>query len=58
MEIYDLPVLSTDMSFVRGLCEGVRLGIRAMAGFPSLQTLPHVFNLKMHGVTVFQQQSR
>ncbi|KAI9594045.1 XRN 5'-3' exonuclease N-terminus-domain-containing protein [Syncephalis fuscata] len=55
---YQLPVLSTDMNFVKGLCKGVRLGIKAMAGFPSLYTIPHVAALKLHGVTVFQQESR
>ncbi|KAI8053522.1 XRN 5'-3' exonuclease N-terminus-domain-containing protein [Syncephalis plumigaleata] len=55
---YQLPVLSAEMNFVKGLCDGVRLGVHAMAGFPSLHTIPHVAALKLHGITVFQQESR
>lgn len=58
VQSYQLPVLSADMNFVKGLCDGVRLGVHAMAGFPSLHTIPHVAALKLHGITVFQQESR
>lgn len=55
--IFELPVMEGLEVFV-GLMEGVKLGAAALAGFPSLQTLPHNGELGFHGVTVFQSESR
>jgi 5'-3' exoribonuclease 1 len=40
------------------LLDGVHLGASALAGFPSLKTLPHQGALGFHGVSVFQSDSR
>lgn len=55
--IFDLPTMEGLDPYV-GLVEGVKLGASALAGFPSLNTLPHVGQLAFHGVNVFQQDSR
>lgn len=55
--IYDLPTMDGLEHYV-GLVDGVKLGADALAGFPSLQTLPHAGQLAFHGVNVFQQDSR
>ncbi|KAJ6155482.1 hypothetical protein N7470_006048 [Penicillium chermesinum] len=55
--IFDLPVMDGLEPF-HGLMEGVFLGQAALAGFPTLKTLPHVGQLGFHGVQVFQQESR
>lgn len=55
--IFDLPVMD-GLEPYAGLVEGVHLGASALAGFPSLKTLPHVGQLAFHGVSVFQQDSR
>ena len=54
---FDLPTMDGLEPYI-GLVEGVQLGAAALAGFPSLKTLPHVGQLGFHGVTVFQQESR
>ena len=55
--IFDLP--TTDgLELYVGLVDGVKLGIDALAGFPSLSTLPYNAALGFHGVNVFQQDSR
>lgn len=54
---FDLPTLS-GLKLVKGLCEGVLLGKDAVAGFPSLFTLPHSGQLGFHGVAVFQGDSK
>ena len=41
-----------------GLTEGVKIGLHALAGFPSLKNLPFTAALGFHGVNVFQQDSR
>ncbi|KAK9255442.1 XRN 5'-3' exonuclease N-terminus-domain-containing protein [Lipomyces tetrasporus] len=42
-----------------GLCMGVQLGAHALAGFPTLKTIPHTAELTTrHSVNVFQQESR
>jgi 5'-3' exonuclease len=46
------------LHLVIGLLKGVSLGASALAGFPSLQTLPHRAELITHGVNVFQSDSR
>ncbi|KAL2863295.1 chromatin-binding exonuclease XRN1 [Aspergillus lucknowensis] len=55
--VFDLPTMDGLEPYV-GLVEGVHLGASALAGFPSLKTLPHVGQLGFHGVCVFQQESR
>jgi 5'-3' exoribonuclease 1 len=57
MEPYDLPTLD-GLHLVQGLCDGVYLGTEALAGFPSLKTLPHHATLGYHGVNVHGSESR
>lgn len=57
MEPFDLPTLD-GLHLVQGLCDGVFLGKEALAGFPSLKTLPHVATLGHHGVNVHGSESR
>jgi len=52
--IYDLPTIE-GLDYHVGLIEGVRLGVSALAGFPSLATIPYNATLGFQGVTVFQQ---
>ncbi|KUI56786.1 5'-3' exoribonuclease 1 [Cytospora mali] len=55
--IFDLP--PTDgLSYRQGLMDGALLNVSALAGFPSLATLPYTATLGFHGVNVFQQDSR
>ncbi|KAI9933239.1 hypothetical protein AWENTII_002731 [Aspergillus wentii] len=55
--VFDLPAMDGLEPHV-GLVDGAQLGASALAGFPSLKTLPHVGQLGFHGVCVFQQESR
>lgn len=57
LNIYELPTLD-GLHLVVGLCEEVKLGAHALAGFPSLATLKHEAQLGFHGVNVFMQDSR
>ncbi|EGO24206.1 hypothetical protein SERLADRAFT_467129 [Serpula lacrymans var. lacrymans S7.9] len=57
MEPFDLPTLD-GLHLVPGLCDGVFLGVEALAGFPSLQTLPHSAQIGLHGVNVHGTESR
>ncbi|KAF9037608.1 exonuclease II [Panaeolus papilionaceus] len=57
MEPFDLPTLD-GLHLVPGLCEGVALGAEALAGFPSLHTLPHTATLGHHGVNIHGSESR
>ncbi|KAA8915313.1 hypothetical protein TRICI_002542 [Trichomonascus ciferrii] len=41
-----------------GLMENVKLGAEALAGFPSIKTIPHTHTLERAGVQVFQQPTR
>ncbi|RKF61601.1 5'-3' exoribonuclease 1 [Erysiphe neolycopersici] len=52
-----LPVIE-GLKYNVGLVEGVKLGDAALAGFPSLSTLPYRAALDFHGVSVFQSESR
>jgi len=56
MSTFDLPVMGKE-GFHRGLCEGVLLGVKAMAGFPSLDTIEHTAGLSHHSVNVFNSDS-
>ena len=55
--IFDLPTIE-GLEYHVGLVEGVKLGDEALAGFPSLDTLPYNAALGFHAVNVFQQDSR
>ena len=55
--IFDLPTMEGLDVYV-GLMGGAKLGISALAGFPSLKTLPFHGALGFHAVSVFQQDSR
>jgi 5'-3' exoribonuclease 1 len=57
MEMYDLPTMD-GLHLVQGLCDGVFLGAEALAGFPSLKTLPHAATLGYHGVNIHGSESR
>ncbi|QRV74976.1 5'-3' exoribonuclease [Ceratobasidium sp. AG-Ba] len=57
MEDFILPTLG-GLHLVQGLCDGVFLGSEALAGFPSLQTLPHSSLITHHSVNVFNSDSR
>lgn len=55
--IFDLP--PTDgLDYRHGLMDGALLNVSALAGFPSLATLPYNASLGFHGVNVFQADSR
>jgi 5'-3' exoribonuclease 1 len=55
--VFDLPTMEGLEPYI-GLVEGVKVGIDALAGFPSLKTLECAGALGFHGVNVFQQDSR
>ncbi|TRX92983.1 hypothetical protein FHL15_006121 [Xylaria flabelliformis] len=55
--IFDLPV-AEGLDLYVGLLDGAKIGVDALAGFPSLATLPYNATLGFHGVNVFQQDSR
>jgi 5'-3' exoribonuclease 1 len=57
METFHLPILD-GLHLVEGLCDGVFLGSAALAGFPSLKTLPYSGRLEYHHVNVFQSESK
>ncbi|KAK3327868.1 XRN 5'-3' exonuclease N-terminus-domain-containing protein [Cercophora scortea] len=55
--IFDLPAVE-GLEYRVGLTDGALLNVSALAGFPSLATLPYTATLGFHGVNVFQQDSR
>lgn len=55
--IYELPTIE-GLELIVGLCDGAKIGKDALAGFPSLMTIPHTAQLGYHGVNVFQMDSR
>lgn len=57
-EPYELPLLGDGVELITGLVDGVHLGASALAGFPSLKTLPHHAQLSHHGVNVHGHDSR
>jgi 5'-3' exoribonuclease 1 len=57
MSRYELPSVE-GKSYRVVLLEGAKVGIHALAGFPSLHTLPYRGHLEQAGVTVFQQASK
>ncbi|ESK84121.1 5 -3 exoribonuclease [Moniliophthora roreri MCA 2997] len=58
MEVFNLPTLD-GLHLVPGLRDGVSLGREALAGFPSLKTLPHAgVVIGYHHVNVHGSESR
>ena len=58
MTRYELPSVD-GLEYPRvGLVPGAKVGVYALAGFPSLHTLPYRGHLEFANVTVFQQASR
>ena len=55
--IFELPPVE-GLEYRVGLTDGALLNVSALAGFPSLATLPYNAALGFHGVNVFQQDSR
>lgn len=55
---FNLPTLGDGVDLILGLLDGAHLGDKALAGFPSLHTIPHQGALGYHGVSVFQSDSR
>lgn len=55
---FHLPTLGDGVNLILGLLDGAHLGVSTLAGFPTLQTLPHQGALGYHGVNVFQSDSR
>ncbi|KAG8762834.1 hypothetical protein FRC11_007551 [Ceratobasidium sp. 423] len=58
MDEFVLPTLEGGLDLVKGLRDGVFLGVDALAGFPSLQTLPHSCIIQHHSVNVFNSDSK
>lgn len=56
--IFDLPTMDGIDEYHIGLMPGAKLGEAALAGFPSLKTIPFNGSLGFHSVNVFQQDSR
>lgn len=56
-EAFHLPSLE-GLELVKGLAQGAALGNQALAGFPSVKTLPNYAQLGYHGVSVFQGESK
>lgn len=52
-----LPPMDS-LNYIDGLVPGAKLGVDALAGFPSLKTIPFTFQLKDAKVVIFQQPSR
>lgn len=55
--IFDLPT-AEGLDLYVGLLKETKIGVDALAGFPSLATLPYNATIGFHGVNVFQQESR
>lgn len=54
---FELPTIQ-GLKLLGGLCDGAKVGKYALAGFPSLNTIPHTAQLGFHGVNVFNSDSR
>lgn len=55
--IFELPPVE-GRELLDGLTDGALLNVSALAGFPTLATLPYAATLGFHGVHVFQSESR
>ncbi|KAG0232651.1 5'-3' exoribonuclease 1 [Actinomortierella wolfii] len=58
VEVFHLPTIEGVSSLRKGLCEGALTGANQLFGFPSMHTIPHAGALALHGVNVFQQESK
>lgn len=56
-QVYVEPSLDGH-EFVFGLCDGAKLGVDSLAGFPSLKTLSYTFSIEMGQVKVFERPAR
>lgn len=52
-----LPPLDS-LHYIDGLCPGAKLGVDALAGFPTLKNIPFSFKIELAEVVVFQHPSR
>ncbi|CAM0141184.1 unnamed protein product [Umbelopsis sp. WA50703] len=57
-EDYHLPNLDGGLKLRKTLLKETKTGKSALAGFPSLHTIPHTGFIVHHGVNVFQQESK
>ncbi|BFZ54561.1 exonuclease II Exo2 [Savitreella phatthalungensis] len=57
MSAFELPSIE-GVTLRRGLTAGVSLGVDSLAGFPTLYTLEFSSSLDMHGINVFQRDSK
>lgn len=57
MMVYNLPKMQ-GLRLIQGLCQGVLLGKDVVAGFPSLNKLPHMGALQFHKIIVNQSKSK
>lgn len=55
--VYNLPSMD-GLKWVQGLCPGALLGTHALAGFPTLKSIPFTAKLEYAQLVVFQQPSR
>lgn len=55
---YYLPTLDGGLKLRKTLLKETSVGINALAGFPTLHTIPHTGFLVHHNVNVFQQESK
>ncbi len=58
MHPFALPNLGNGIELIQGLLDGVHLGASALAGFPSMKTLPHHAQLGYHSVNVHGSDSK
>ncbi|QPG74944.1 hypothetical protein FOA43_002282 [Brettanomyces nanus] len=54
---FSLPSMD-GLKFIQGRCKGSLMGTHALAGFPTLKTIPFSYDLEYAHLVVFQQPSR
>lgn len=55
--VYRLPSMD-GKSFIIGLSKNVKTGTHMIAGFPTIETIPHTSNLQKDELLIFQQPAR
>ena len=55
--VFKLPSME-GLTYVEGTCKGALSGVHALAGFPTLSTIPYTAKLEYAHLCVFQQPSR
>lgn len=55
--VYTEPSME-NIAYRFGLCEGAKLGVDSLAGFPSLKTLPFTFDIAKGKVKIFERPAR